>query len=82
MKLAYMTGQYPRATDTFIQREIQALRQQGFEIQTYSVRKPNIEQLVGKEQKSECKRTFYLLPPNFFILFISHFYFSNSLSRW
>ena len=26
MRIAYLTGEYPRATDTFIQREVAALR--------------------------------------------------------
>jgi hypothetical protein len=29
LRVAYMTGEYPRATDTFIQREVAALRGRG-----------------------------------------------------
>lgn len=29
MRIAYFTGTYPRATDTFIQREVMGLRELG-----------------------------------------------------
>ncbi len=64
MRIAYLTGEYPRATDTFIQREVAGLRNLGVEVQTFSVRRPGIEQLVGEEQKAEYDRTVYLLPPD------------------
>ncbi|MGB0563256.1 MAG: glycosyltransferase [Spirulinaceae cyanobacterium] len=63
MRIAYLTGTYPRATDTFIQREIFALRDRGVEVFTFGVRAPNPEHLVGVEQREERKRTFYILPP-------------------
>lgn len=72
MRIGYLTGEYPRATDTFIQREVSALRSLGIEIQTFSVRRPSVEQLVGEEQKTEFRQTSYLLPPNIFQLFAAH----------
>ena len=36
--LLYLTGEYPRATDTFIQREVAALRAQGITVMTASIR--------------------------------------------
>ncbi|MEM7751208.1 MAG: colanic acid biosynthesis glycosyltransferase WcaL, partial [Pseudomonadota bacterium] len=60
--IAYITGEYPRATDTFIQREVHGLRRQGLEVRTYSIRRTNIEHLVGPEQREEAARTFYVLP--------------------
>ncbi|WP_434555444.1 glycosyltransferase family 4 protein [Prochlorothrix hollandica] len=63
MRIAYLTGQYPRATDTFIQREVQALRDRGLDVQTFAVRPPGIEQLVGTEQHQEFANTTYILPP-------------------
>ncbi len=73
MRIAYLTGEYPRATDTFIQREIAALRQQGAEIHTFSVRPTGEEHMVGEEQKQERNQTFYILPPRPFKLARSHF---------
>ncbi|NJM20776.1 MAG: glycosyltransferase family 4 protein [Richelia sp. RM2_1_2] len=64
MRIAYLTGEYPRATDTFIQREVAALRQQGVEVHTFSVRPTGEEHMVGEEQKQERNQTFYILPPH------------------
>ena len=61
MKVAYLTGEYPRATDTFILREVQALRKQGLEIITCSVRTTSVEHHVGPEQKAEAAATFNVL---------------------
>ena len=59
--VAYLTGQYPRATDTFIQREVAALRGHGLVIETYSVRRTGAEHHVGEEQRAEAARTFHIL---------------------
>ncbi len=61
LRIAYLTGEYPRATDTFIQREVAELRKQGFEVETTSIRRTGVEHLVGSEQKEEAARTFYVL---------------------
>ena len=79
MKIAYITGTYPRATDTFIQREIAGLREQGVEVSTFSVRRPGYEQLVGPEQRSEYENTFYILPPNPISLLLAHVFLFLSL---
>jgi len=59
--IAYLTGEYPRATDTFIQREVSALRALGIDVMTCSIRKTGAEHLVGVEQREEAKNTFYVL---------------------
>jgi glycosyltransferase involved in cell wall biosynthesis len=61
MHIAYLTGEYPRATDTFIQREVSALRDQGFTVSTCSIRRTGVEHLVGDEQRAEQGRTFHVL---------------------
>lgn len=60
-RIAYLTGEYPRATDTFIQREVAALRDLGHHVETCSVRQTGVEHLVGDEQRAEAARTFYVL---------------------
>jgi glycosyltransferase involved in cell wall biosynthesis len=60
-RIAYLTGEYPRATDTFIQREVAALRELGHEVETCSIRQTGVEHLVGPEQKEEAANTFYVL---------------------
>ncbi|MEB3358505.1 MAG: glycosyltransferase [Synechococcales bacterium] len=72
MRIAYLTGTYPRATDTFIQREVATLRENGMEVETFSVRPPGEHHIVGVEQQMERDRTTYLLPPRFWPLLIAH----------
>ncbi|MCC1491149.1 glycosyltransferase [Cognatishimia sp. F0-27] len=60
-KLAYLTGEYPRASDTFIQREVAALRAMGHDVLTCSIRTTGPEHLVGPEQREEHARTFKVL---------------------
>jgi len=62
MRIAYLTGEYPRATDTFIQREVAALRTCGLRIETISIRRPRASEHVSPQQEDESKRTFYVLP--------------------
>ena len=60
-RIAYLTGEYPRASDTFIQREVAALRDLGHEVLTCSIRTTGAEHLVGPEQREEHARTFKVL---------------------
>ena len=64
LRVAYMTGEYPRATDTFIQREVAALRASGVHVETLSVRKPPAREVVSDEVRAERQSTYYLLPAN------------------
>jgi colanic acid/amylovoran biosynthesis glycosyltransferase len=72
MRIAYLTGEYPRATDTFIQREVITLREMGVDVQTFSIRRTGDEHMVGEEQKQERDRTFYILPTNPINLLLVH----------
>ncbi len=56
--------EYPRATDTFIQREVASVRSAGVEVDTFAVRRPGDEHMVGDEQRAERERTFYVFPPS------------------
>jgi colanic acid/amylovoran biosynthesis glycosyltransferase len=73
LRIAYLTGEYPRATDTFIQREVAGLRNLGVEVHTFSVRPTGAEHMVGPEQQSERDRTTTLLPPHLPHLLYAHF---------
>ncbi|SDF31138.1 glycosyltransferase [Limimaricola pyoseonensis] len=57
----WLTGEYPRATDTFIQREVAALRALGLAVETASVRRTDPAHHAGAEQKAEAAGTFHLL---------------------
>jgi len=60
--LAYLCGEYPRATDTFIQREVAALRRAGLTVETLAVRRPAAREQGTAEQEEERRNTHYLLP--------------------
>ncbi len=60
--VGYFTMEYPRATDTFIQREVASLRRLGVDVRSYSARRPGDEHMVGEEQRTERAGTGYLLP--------------------
>ena len=61
MKIAYLTGEYPRASDTFIQREVAGLRAAGLTVETASIRRTGQEHHVGPEQRAEAARNFHVL---------------------
>jgi glycosyltransferase involved in cell wall biosynthesis len=63
LRIGYLTGEYPRATDTFIQREVAALRALGHHVQTFSVRRPVHSEITDETVARERDGTHYLLPP-------------------
>lgn len=59
--IAYLTSQYPRATDTFIREEVAGLRQMGFNVHPFSIRRPDTSQWISDEIRAEGQRTCFLL---------------------
>jgi colanic acid/amylovoran biosynthesis glycosyltransferase len=72
MTVAYFTNLYPRATDTFIQREIDYLRLHGANVSTYSLRRSGSEHDVSESIREEKRRTCYLLPVSPFALMVEN----------
>lgn len=64
VRIGYFTNTYPRATDTFIQREVKGLRERGIDVYTFSVRKTGSDHDIGPEVLAEKRNTFYLFPAN------------------
>ena len=62
VRVGYLTGPYPRASVTFIQREVAAVRRCGVHVETFSVRRPAEAEMVGPEQRAGRESTSYLLP--------------------
>ncbi|WP_339110025.1 glycosyltransferase [Thioclava sp. GXIMD4216] len=56
--IAYLTGEYPKVSHTFIQREIAALRDEGWQVHTCSVRRTAARDVVGEDQIREQAATF------------------------
>ncbi len=60
-RIAYLTGQYPLVSLTFIQREIAALRALGADIHTVAARQTPEDQHKGPEGREAAASTHYLL---------------------
>lgn len=56
--IAYLTGEYPKVSHTFILREIAALRAQGVTVETCTIRRAPTKAVVGADQQAEAARTF------------------------
>jgi len=59
--LAYLTGFYPKASHTFIEREVRALRGHGARVTTASIRRPATVEIIGPEEQAASDETFYVL---------------------
>lgn len=59
--IAYLTGEYPKVSHTFIQREVAALRALGLTIETCTVRRAPASAIAGPDQQAEAARTFCIL---------------------
>lgn len=68
MRIAYFTSVYPRATDTFIQREVVHLREKGHDVFTYALRAPGADHNLSGLVASERANTVYLLPAKLWLL--------------
>ena len=55
-KIAYLTNQYPKVSHTFIRREIQALEDEGLEVERYSVRR-TVDDLADPADREEATKT-------------------------
>ena len=58
--IAYLTGEYPKVSHTFIQREVAALRAQGLTVLTCTVRRAAAKDVLA-DQKAEEAATFCIL---------------------
>ncbi|WP_206202695.1 glycosyltransferase family 4 protein [Thioalkalivibrio sp. XN279] len=72
LRLAYLCGEYPRATDGFIQREVATLRGDGIHVRTISVRRPPTRERALGPAQNEAESTLYLLPASPWRLLVAH----------
>lgn len=59
--IAYLTGEYPAVSHTFILREIEGLRAAGLTVETCSVRRTGAEHHRGPAEQEAARTTFYIL---------------------
>jgi glycosyltransferase involved in cell wall biosynthesis len=58
--IAYLTGDYPKISHTFILREVEGLRAAGLTVLTCSIRKPPAAEFPGPEERQALTDTFYV----------------------
>jgi colanic acid/amylovoran biosynthesis glycosyltransferase len=68
--IAYLTSEYARAGDTFIRREVEELRANGFVVHTFSIRR-NAAEVVSEEIQREQNSTDYIIEKNLLVLFLA-----------
>lgn len=59
--VAYLTGEYPMVSHTFIQREIDGVRRAGVGVVPFAIRRPGPEHLTGPEERAAAAETFYVI---------------------
>lgn len=59
--IAYLTGLYPAASHTFIQREIAAVRRLGVTVLPCSIQRPRDARTTGAEERAALAETFYVI---------------------
>ena len=59
--VAYLTGDYPKVSHTFILREVQAVRAAGMPVITCSIRRPPEAEFKGQEELQARAETFYVI---------------------
>jgi colanic acid/amylovoran biosynthesis glycosyltransferase len=64
LRVAYLTTRYPGVSHTFILREVEALRERGIEVETYSVRGARPEDLRTEANREAARTTFVFLSPH------------------
>jgi len=69
--IAYFTQVFPALTQTFVYREVLALRERGFSIHTFSVWRPDPAELSA-ETMSLKDETFYIFPLSWLSLILVH----------
>jgi len=84
-KIAYLTGDYPKVSHTFILREVESLRASGLRVITCSIRKPAASEFKGEEEQRALAETFYVIEAarNLFRVLAAHTsLISRSGTRW
>lgn len=60
-RIAYLTGEYPAVSHTFILREVLALRARGLEVMTCSIRRTGPQHHRGPDERQAARTTFNVL---------------------
>jgi glycosyltransferase involved in cell wall biosynthesis len=72
-RVAYLTSQYPAASHTFIRREVEALREEDWTVETFSIRPPGRGEAANERDRAEEAGTFYVLRQSPLSFLAAHF---------
>ena len=61
LRLAYLCGQYPAVSHTFVLREVEALRRRDVEVETFSIHRAPQDHLLSDADRATV-RLLYALP--------------------
>src|SRR5215212_7618305 len=64
MRIAYLVGNYPAVSHTFIAREVEGLRARGVDVRTFSIRPTPPELLLTDADRRAAQETWNVLPPD------------------
>jgi colanic acid/amylovoran biosynthesis glycosyltransferase len=78
LRLAYLCARYPGISNTFILREVLALRELGVEVETFAIRRTDPADLLAAADRAEFDTTYAVLPARPGTLVRSHL---RALSR-
>jgi colanic acid/amylovoran biosynthesis glycosyltransferase len=62
VRIAYLCGQYPAVSHTFVLREVDSLRKAGAQIETFSIRRAPAEHLLADADRAAFETTYAILP--------------------
>lgn len=72
LRVAYLTTRYPGVSHTFILREVEALRERGVEVETFSVRGPRPQDLRTEVNREAARTTFVFFSPRIGVYLRAH----------
>jgi colanic acid/amylovoran biosynthesis glycosyltransferase len=78
MRIAYLVGEFPRFSHTFIRSEVDGLRGRGVTIATHSVRPAPPDELLTEDDRRVAAETWTILPPRWGDLADAH---ARAISR-
>jgi colanic acid/amylovoran biosynthesis glycosyltransferase len=70
--IACVVSRYPAVSHAFIVREVRALRGRGWDVHTFTIRRPAERELLSAADREEAARTFAVLPPRLPRLIAAH----------
>ncbi|MEM8946048.1 MAG: glycosyltransferase [Planctomycetota bacterium] len=81
LRVAYLTSAFARPSDTFVRSEVDRLRGMGLDIETFSIRRPEVDANVDANVAKHQGRTDYILETGMLQLFVATIacFFANPL---